>query len=69
MLLLLCADIESLPGPIRRNTRRDSLLTCGGLKLFHQNVRGLHAKLNLITVFLRGRDIDFLTLSGTHTKH
>ena len=70
MLLLLCGDIESLPGPIRHNSRRDSsLLTCRGLKLFHQNVRGLHAKLNLITVFLRGRDIDFLTLSETHTQN
>ena len=55
-------------GPIRHNTRRDSLLTCRGLKLFHQNVRGLHAKLNLITVFLRGRIINFLTLSETHTQ-
>ena len=70
MLLLLCGDIESLPGLIRHNTRRDSsLLTCRGLKLFHQNVRGLHAKLNLITVFLRGRNIDFLTMSENHTKH
>ena len=60
-------DIDSLPGPIRQNTRRDSSLTCRGVKLFHQNARGLHAKLNLITVFLRGRDIAFLTLCETHT--
>ena len=70
MLLLLCGDIESLPGSVRHNSRRDSsLLTCRGLKLFHQNVRGLHAKLNLITVFLRVMDIDFLTLSETHTNN
>ena len=67
MLLLLCGDIESLPGAVRYNTRRDSLLTSRGLKLFHQNVSGFHAKLNLITAFLRGRNIDFLTLSETRT--
>ena len=64
-LLLFCGDIKSLPGPIRLNTQRDSLLICRGFKLFHQNVRGLHAKLNQITVFLCGRDIDFSTLSKT----
>ena len=37
------------------------------LNLFHQNVRDLHAKLNLITVFLRGRNI-ILTLSKTHKQ-
>ena len=29
---------------------------------------GLQAKLNLITAFLRGREINFLTLSKTHTQ-
>lgn len=48
-------------------TGRDSLLICGGLKLFHQNVKSIHAKLNPITVFLRGKDIDFLKLSKTQT--
>ena len=47
-------------------TGRDSLLICGGLKLFHQNVKSIHAKLNPITVFLRGRNI-ILTLSKTQT--
>ena len=32
-----------------------------------QNVKSIHAKLNPITVFLRGKDIDFLTLSKTQT--
>ena len=68
-LLLFCGDIKSLPGLIRLNTQRDSLLICRGFKLFHQNVRGLHAKLNQITVFLCGRDIDFSTLSETHTQN
>ena len=69
MLLLLCGDTKSLPGPISHNPSQDSsLLTCKGLKFFHQNIRGFHAKLNLITVFLWGRDIDFLTLSKTHTQ-
>ena len=40
MLLHLCGDIGSLPGPIGHNTRQYSLLTCRSLKLFHQNVRG-----------------------------
>ena len=69
VLLILCGDTESLPGPIRLNLRRDSsLLTCRVLKLFHQNGRGLHAKVNLITKILRGRDIGFLTLSETLTQ-
>ena len=37
------------------------------LNLFHQNVRDLHAKLNLITAFLHGRNI-ILTLSKTHKQ-
>ena len=31
-------------------------------------MKGLHAKVNLITVFLCGRNIDFLTLSETRTQ-
>ena len=37
MLLLLCGDIGSLPGPIRHNKTIFFILS---LKLFHQNVRG-----------------------------
>ena len=37
-------------------------------QVISSNVRGLHTKLNLITIFLRGRDINFLTLSETHTQ-
>ena len=51
------------------NSRRDSsLLTYRGLELFHQSVRSLHEKLNLITVLLCGTDIDLLSLSKIHTK-
>ena len=35
MMLLLCGDIKSLPGPIRHDIQQDSLLTCRGLKLFN----------------------------------
>ena len=35
ILLLMCGDVERCPGP----TGMSDLLTCRGMKLFHQNIR------------------------------
>lgn len=67
MLLLLCGDIKSLPGPIWRNKRRDSLLTCRD-QVISSKRNVLHAKFNQSTLFLCDRDTDFLTFSKTHTQ-
>eukprot|EP00794_Sanderia_malayensis_P000892 gene892-189_t len=75
MLLLLCGDIERCPGPIYQNdiTRNspemNSLLGKRGIKIFHQNVRGLSSNINLVSVLLQTfRGIDVLTLSETHIE-
>ena len=75
LLLLLCGDIESCAGPIcqidktRNIPEMNSLLGKRGLKLFHQNVRGLFSNINLVSVLLqRFRGIDVLTLSETHIE-
>lgn len=75
MLLLLCGDIERCPGPIcpndkiRNITKMISLLGKRGIKIFHQNVRGLFSNINLVSVlFQRFRGIDVLTLSETHIE-
>ena len=68
LLLVLAGDIELNPGP-RQVPELDQLFSCKGFKIFHQNVRGLHAHLELITEFLTERkNTDILTLSETHTQ-
>ena len=41
ILLLLCGDIETCPGPERYIPELNDVLKGKGIKLFHQNVRGL----------------------------
>ena len=68
LLLVLAGDIELNPGP-RQVPELDQLFSCKGFNIFHQNLRGLHAHLELITEFLTERkNADILTLSETHTQ-
>ena len=64
--LLLCGDIERWPGPISPNdetrniTEMSSLGGKRGIKIFHQNVRGLFPNISLVSVLLesfRGIDV------------
>ena len=67
LLLVLAGDIELNPGP-RQVPDLDQLFSCKGFKIFHQNVRGLHAHFEFITEFLTERkNTDILKLSETHT--
>ena len=65
---MLAGDIELNPGP-RQAPELDQLFSCKGFTIFHQNVRGLHAHLKLITEFLTERkNTDILTPSETHIQ-
>jgi len=69
ILLLLCGDIESCPGPRDMNdlTRINS---SKGLKIFHHNIRGLFNNIDNITELCTNfKNIDILTLSETHISH
>ena len=66
--LVLAGDVELNPGP-RQVPELDQLFPSKGFKIFHLNVCGLHAHLELITEFLTERkNTDILTLSETHTQ-
>ena len=63
MLLLLCGNVETCPGP----PELSHLLKAKGIKIFHQNVRGLLGNLSKVKNLLESsRFIDILTLSETH---
>ncbi len=75
MLLLLCGDIERFPGPIcqnditRNSPEMNLLLGKQGIKIFHQNVRGLSSKINQVSVLLQiFRGIDVLLISKVMTS-
>ena len=65
LMLLMCGDIESCPGP-----QQDCLgefLNSRGLKMFHQNVRGLFSNfVNVQELLDRGNRMDILSVSETH---
>ena len=65
---MLAGDIELNPGA-SQVPELDQLFSCKEFKIFHQNVRGLHAHLELITEFLtEKKNTVILTLSETHTQ-
>lgn len=72
LLLLLCGDVERCPGPFNRNCSRNipelnTLLQKRGIKVLHQNVRGLFTNMAYIAdIFESFRGIDILSLSETH---
>ena len=66
ILLLLCGDIETCPGPDRCIPELNALLKKRGIKIFHQNVRGLLSNIAFVAELLRSFPaIDILTLSET----
>ena len=75
LLILLCGDVESCPGPTsaqigggeRIIDELMSLLKVKGLKILHQNTRGLLSNFAYISeLFQSFKGIDILTLSETH---
>lgn len=64
LLLLTCGDIETCPGP----QSMEDLMQTNGLKIIHQNCRGLfHNMANLTTLFSGETNI-IITLSETHIE-
>ena len=69
ILLLLCGDIEKCPGPDRVNPELQKVLSTKGMKIFHQNTRGLWVNfLNVTELLTNFCNIDILTLSETHVN-
>ena len=61
LILLLCGDIESCPGPDMAN-----FLNTKGFSMFHQNIRGLHGKKDIISdILYNNSKIDIFSLSET----
>ena len=66
VLLILSGDIELNPGP-RSMPELTKLLRCKGIKIFHQNVRGLFPNIINIRALIHDfRIMDIITLSETH---
>ena len=71
LLLLLSGDIESCPGPLSNGslTRHEfkQKLSEKGIKMGHQNIRGLEAHFDSFEEFLKSHDeLDIIGLSETH---
>jgi len=66
LLLLSCGDIESCPGP---DNSLGNFIARKGIKLFHQNCRGLASCLPNLTSLFTGRRNVIITLSETHITH
>ena len=65
LLLLLCGDIESCPGPETSYTN-SNFLTRKGFTVLHQNIRGLHGKKVIISdILFNNTKIDIFFLSET----
>ena len=63
LLLLMCGDIESQPGPVSNIPQLRDICSRRGLTIFHQNIRGLQGKFDEISYFLQNHKIDILTLN------
>ena len=63
LLLLICGDIESQPGPYRNIPELKTLCSKRGLKICHINIRGLRGKFDEIKNILSYHKIDILTLN------
>ena len=50
LLLLMCGDVEKCPGPTESNIK--DLFNQKGLKVFHQNIRGLFHNIAKLSAFL-----------------
>ena len=72
----MCGDVEPCPGPItQQNCSRiipelNSLLQKRGLKILHQNAKGLSTNMAYVSeIFKSFRGIDIVGISETHVNH
>ena len=63
LLLLVCGDIESQPGPYRNIPELKGLCSQKGLKICHQNIRGLQGKFDEVSQILNNNKIEIFFLS------
>ena len=68
ILILMCGDIESLPGPNHTFAEIQYLSKQRGFSMYHQNIHGLDAHYEgLCEILDSHRGMDFISLSETHT--
>ena len=66
---MLCGDIETKPGPnlLTRDEFQQQFVSSKGLKIIHQNIRGILSNFDMLQEFLVShKNIDIATLSETH---
>ena len=72
ILILMCGDVQSCPGPgnCTRNIQElDSLIKTRGIKIFHQNARGLSGNYGHVAELLQSfPGLHILSLSETHIE-
>lgn len=69
LLILMCGDIESCPGPTYNMPQLESLVKNRGMNLFHLNVQGLlSSHIHISRILQNFPKINLLTLSETHLK-
>ena len=56
MLLLICGDIELCPGPHAQENLSD-MSKLRGIKLVHQNIRGLLSKKGILETCLKTKNL------------
>ena len=69
LLLLLCGDIETYPGPTQTYTGLQDLLTTKGFSVLHQSVRGMEGKKDLAADFSFDNKVNIFLLSETFLSH
>ena len=69
LLLLLCGDIETGPGPTQTYTGLQDFLTTKGFSVLHQNIRGMEGKKDLVAHFLFNNKVNIFSLSETFLSH
>ena len=63
LLLLMCGDIEQQPGPFSNIPELKCICSRRGLKICHQNIRGIQGKFDEISNLLQNFKVDVLTLN------
>ena len=64
LLLLLCGDIESKPGPTN-NSEFKTLISKKGIKFCHQDIRSLYGEIDEVRETLLSYNLDIFSLSET----
>ena len=67
ILLLIYRDVEVQPGPSFSRVELQEFISRKGMKIMHQNIRGLGSNFDMLQEFVESHNkIDILALSGTH---